>query len=492
MGVKRNTAYNLLGSFVPIAAGVVTVPIYLRLIGDARYGVLALVWLFLGYFGLFDPGITRAALFHIARLGGHEQQTERESVFWTALAINLGFGFVGGIVLYFAARPFFMSTFKMPDSMRGEVIASLPWLAASVPLSIVTGVLGGAMQAREGFGSFNLINACNAFATQLVPLAVAYWHGPDLRWLIAAVLITRTLGAIPTMVVLKHLLPFGVGGSFQRSLVRTLFSYGGWVTISNLVNPILTTMDRMVIGSVIGVQGVALYTVPFNLVSRISLLPASFATSLFPKLSRGTQEDSARLADDAITALSAVMTPLIVFTVAVLPLFMRLWVGASFAQRAAPIGVILLAGIWINSLAIIPFEHLQAMNRPDLTAKFHAIEMVPFLVVLWIGVHAFGLIGAAWAWSLRVTFDAVLLLVVARQAGEWRRLIPGGVMVLLAVALSSGQILSWKSFVEMLVLAAALVWSWKASPLLQQTIKAQIRSFTKGRPVNTENTNVPV
>lgn len=483
MGLKRNTAYNLLGSIVPMAVGVVTVPAYLRLIGDARYGVLALVWLFLGYFGLFDPGITRAALFHIAKLGDPEQQTERENVFWTALAINLCFGLIGGLVFYFAARPFFMSTFKMPENMRAEVIASLPWLAASVPLSIATGVLGGAMQARESFGSFNFINACNAFATQIVPLAVAYWHGPDLKWLIASVLISRAVGSIPNLLVLKYALPFGVGGGFQRRLVGTLFSYGGWVTISNLINPILTTMDRMVIGSVIGAQGVALYTVPFSLVSRISLLPAAFATSLFPKLSRGSETDSARLTQDAIAALAAVMTPVIVFAAAVLPLFMRLWVGADFARRAAPIGVVLLAGVWINSLAIIPFEHLQAMNRPDLTAKFHAFETVPFLAVLWIGLHYFGLIGAAWAWTLRVTLDALLLLIVTKQIGEWRRLVVAGALVLAAVGLTSTQFVWWKDLAEALLLTVALAWSWLMSPLLQQAIKAQIQSFGKRRQV---------
>lgn len=479
MSVKRNTAYNLLGSLVPMVVGLVAVPIFLRLIGDARYGVLALVWLFLGYFGLFDPGITRAALFHLAKLGDPKEDVERENVFWTALAINLVFGIIGGIVFYFAAKPFFMSTFKMPVSMRAEVVASLPWLSLSVPLSIVTGVLGGAMQARELFGSFNLINALNAMATQLAPLAVAYWHGPDLKWLIATVLITRVIGTIPIMVVLKEGLPFGRGGRIQRHLVRTLFSYGGWVTVSNLINPVLTTMDRMVVGSVIGVQGVAFYTVPFNLVSRFSLLPASFATSLFPKLSRGTEADSARLAKDAITALAAVMTPLIVFAAALLPIFMHFWVGASFAQRAAPIGVVLLAGVWINSLAIIPFEHLQATNRPDLTAKFHAIEMIPFLAVLWAGVHVFGLVGAAWAWTLRVTLDALLLLFVARLTDNWWRLLEGGVLVLVAVGVSAGHLSWWRGLAELPVMLVSLVWAWRTSPLLQQTIRGYLTNPMK-------------
>jgi O-antigen/teichoic acid export membrane protein len=465
MSIRRHTAYNLLGSLVPMVIGVVTVPIYLRLIGDVRYGVLALVWLFLGYFGLFDPGITRAALFHIARLGSPSQERERESVFWTALAINICFGLVGGLALYLAATPFFMTTFKMPASMRSEVLASLPWLAASVPVSIVTGVLGGALQAREGFGAFNLINAGTAMVSQLAPLAVAHWHGPDLRWLIATVLITRGAAAIPMLIALASLMPLWVGGRFEKARVRTLFTYGGWVTISNLINPILTTMDR--IGSVIGAQAVAIYTVPFNLVSRISILPASFATSLFPKLSRGDRESSARLAEESIVALSAVMTPLVVGVIAVLHIFMRYWVGADFASRAAPVGVILLAGVWINGLAIIPFEHLQAIDRPDLTAKFHAIEVLPFLGILWVGLHTFGLVGAAWAWTLRVTVDALLLIFVAGQTKGWQRMIPGGVLVLAATLVVPTTILSWRSGAEIVLLIVALLSSWYVSPLLR-------------------------
>lgn len=451
-----------------------TVPPYLHRIGDARYGVLAIVWLFLGYFGMFDPGITRAATFHIARLHEAGERKERESVFWTALAVNLVFGVAGGIVLYFAARPIFMSTFKMPAYMKGEVMASLPWLAASVPVSIVTGVLGGALQAREWFGVFNAINIANAALSQIVPLAVAYWHGPELTWLIPAVLIARAVGTIPTFIAIGRALPLGTGGGFDSSHLKSLFSYGGWVTVTNVMTPVLSTIDRMLIGSVLSAEAVAFYTVPFNLVTRASVLPGALANSLFPRFSRSNQEENKQLASDAVASLAAVMTPMFVVGLAALPVFLRHWVGASFAQQAAPVGIILLVGTWVNGLAYIPYGQLQASGRPDIVAKFHAAELIPFLAVLWLGLHYFGLVGAAYAWAIRAAIDALLLFRAGGSIPRWLRLVPGGILILLAAFWAPGTILSPRTGLELVLLVAAVAWAWNLSPSVRSMVRGQL------------------
>jgi O-antigen/teichoic acid export membrane protein len=40
LSIRRNTVYNLLGALVPLALPLVTIPIDLRLIGEARFGSL--------------------------------------------------------------------------------------------------------------------------------------------------------------------------------------------------------------------------------------------------------------------------------------------------------------------------------------------------------------------------------------------------------------------------------------------------------------------
>jgi O-antigen/teichoic acid export membrane protein len=477
MSVGRHTIYNLAGSIAPMFVSVVTVPIYLHLVGDTRYGVLSIVWLFLGYFGLFDPGLSRAATYHIARLHDAPAQA-RGDVFWTALVVNAGFGVVGGVVLYLVARPIFLHAFKMPEAMRAEVIACLPWLAASIPVSITTGVLGSVLQAREWFGVANAINVGNSFMSQMVPLAVAYFHGPALVWLIPAILLARAAGAVPSFLAVARALPLGAGGGFRRHLLKSLFSYGGWITVTNLLAPILTTIDRMMIGSVLSVTAVAYYTVPFNLVTRVSVLPGALSTSLFPKLSRQNQADGRLLAHEAVIGLAAVMTPVVVAGIVALPIFMRLWVGADFALHAAPVGMVLLAGVWVNGLAYIPYGLLQANNRPDLTAKFHALELLPFLGILWFGIQWFGLIGAALAWTLRVVADAVLLFAVAGQKVGWTKLSPGVALVALAPFLAPTELVSIQTMFAIVLVASAMVWSWTISPRVRIIMAAPLSRLT--------------
>ena len=175
--VSHNATLNLAGSVLPMFLTLVTVPPYLRLIGDVRFGVLALVWVFLGYFGLFEMGLGRAVSKYIAELRLAPDET-REAVFWTAALVNLGVGIVGGLLLWGVAKATMPFWLKTGGPIQSEVVRALPWLAAALPVATVTSVLLGALQGREQFAVINLQRVGGTMLFQLAPLSVAYFLGP--------------------------------------------------------------------------------------------------------------------------------------------------------------------------------------------------------------------------------------------------------------------------------------------------------------------------
>ncbi len=333
------------------------------------------------------------------------------------------------------------------------------------------GTFSGALQAREKFGIFNLIRIFNVTTTQLVPLAVAYFHGPQLNWLIPAVILSRMIGLLPSMFAVVAFLPIRGRAGFDRSLLKGLFSYGGWITITNILAPLLQTLDRMIIGSLLGAEDVAFYTVPYNLAARVSALPAALENSIFPRLSRETHEDSVKLASNAVLATTAIVTPMVVLGLATLPIFMRYWLGPSFAHHSSTVGIILLVGFWINGLAYVPFGHLRARGRPDIIAKFHAVEALPYIAALWVGMHYFGLIAAAGAWTLRITFDTILIFAIASTSQVRRKLFPGILIVIAAAFLSPRNIISARSLLECGIITMSVLWSWQLSPEVQSMVR---------------------
>ena len=312
-----------------------------------RYGVLAIAWLFLGYFGLFDMGLGRAITNQIARLN-HSPPKERESAFWTAVFINVVFGLVGGVILWATGFYFFQDIFKMPIEMRAETLSALPWLAAAVPLATITSVMVGALTGREQFALLNVVQVVNVLLFQLFPLSIAFLYGPSLSMLIPAAVIARIVGGIPLFIACKLLIPLRGDAGFDTQWIRPLVRFGGWVTISGIVSPILTSIDRFLIGSAIGARGVTVYTVPFNLSMKIMIIPWSLSSVIFSRFSMQKKNAANLLAYESILSLSVVLTPTIIITFMLLRPFLAIWIGPDLAQQSAPIGGILLLGVWMN------------------------------------------------------------------------------------------------------------------------------------------------
>jgi O-antigen/teichoic acid export membrane protein len=471
LSVSRNTSYNLLGSIVPLAVSLVTIPIYLGLIGEARYGVLAIAWLLLGYFGLFDLGLGRATAQRIAAM--HESSSgERAETFWTALSLNAGLGISGGLLAWPIAVYFFGHVFRIEEALRPEVQAAIPWLILAVPIATLSGVLGGALEGRARFFELNIISASGTALFQVIPLAAAMIWGADLGVLLPAAIFARLLTVAMLFERCRKRIFSGHAYKFIPKHSGYLLRFGGWVTVTSLVGPMMVIFDRFAIGAVSGAKAVSFYTIPFQLAERISIIPGALASALFPRLAGAERLEQERLACEGLGVLSAVMTPIAVALLFLIEPFLALWISPEFAQESATVAQIILLGFWSNSFAKIPYALLQAQGRPEIVAKCHLIEVLPYLAALYLGLSAFGIAGAAIVFSLRVLADFVLL---SHFAGILRLsirllLVPGLLLgsALLVSLFDNYQKTAWV-VVAGIHLSITLFWAWVKSPGLLKT-----------------------
>lgn len=331
---------------------------------------------------------------------------DRNYTFWTALTISVVIGIMGAAILYFLGEWLFAAVFRIPADLRPEMVTAVPWLAAIVPLTAVISVLAGALEARQAFVALNLSQMTGVIGLQVLPLAVAMFGHTSMPMLLAAALTGRLIGVVVMAATTAHTLPFHGTPHIRQNEIGPLLRFGGWMSVSGLVTPFLSIIDRFFVGGMIGAAAVTAYTIPYNLTQRFAYLPLALSTTLFPRFSNGDKESTKQLLNDGIIALVAIQTPFIVLAIILsYPLF-RLWVGNGLATISAPVAIILLIGVWINGPAYLPHNWLPAQGRPDVMAKFYMAELLPFLAMLWWMIDMWGIIGAAVAWSIRSTADA--------------------------------------------------------------------------------------
>ena len=453
--IKVNFIVNLLSPMTRIVVALVTVPLYLHHIGDARYGVMSIVWVLLGLFGFLDLGLSRAVTNALAKLRD-APQAHRARVLLTTFGLNLSIGIAGGVVLYVFGGLMLKHFISMPDQISAEVSRALPWIACLLPLTLISAAGAGALESRE---LFLLVNSIQVFAmtlAQVAPVIAAIFVSPSLTVVIPTAAASQALGAIAVLVVVYHLEgPFSLR-AVDWGEARKLLNYGGWMFATQVIYPALASADQFIIGSVMGVASVAHYAVPMNLVQRSAAIPVAFGRTLFPRMSSLSGEAAHALGTRALSSMAygfaAICGPAVILS----PTFFRYWIGADFAMVSAPLAQILFPGMSMGALSLVGFTLLQSQGKANVTGKLNIIEFLPFVAILWVLTQSFGIVGAATAWSLRCTVDALAMLWLSgMKRRDLLRLLPPA--ALLAATLVMAHFLGSTILANFLV--AALVGS---------------------------------
>ena len=409
--LTRNVLWNLAGRILPLAVGLISIPLLIRVLGTDGFGLLSISWMIVGYFSLFDIGIGKSLAKVISEELAKNHDAQIPLMAWTGLLLLFMLGVSGGVTAWKAA-PEIVGFLNLPKYFQQEALDTLLILAFSVPVVVCASGFRGILSAYQRFDLINKIQVLLGIWMFLGPLIILPF--------------THSLAVIVSSLALGRIISLGFYFFFswrvshisikfqvQLSSVKPLLSLGGWMTVSNIVGPIMTYMDRFFISAWISVTSVTYYTVPYEIVSKLSIFPQAMMGVFFPAFSSLLVSNRAKaivLVDQAMAYLFFATFPVVFLITAFAPELLSWWVGSEIALHSALVMQVLAIGVLVNTPAHVALTLIQAEGKANWTAYTHLFELPVYLAALWWASTHFGIIGVAIVWSARVAIDAAVLL----------------------------------------------------------------------------------
>ncbi len=414
----KATLWNLSGYVIPLAVAVIAIPPLLHGLGTERFGFLTFAWVVLGYFGVLDLGVSQATTRFVAARHAEREAAGVSPLLGNALLLNTSIGAFGCAVLLMATPWLSEHVLQVPPSLREEAQDALRFLACSIPLILVTGILRAFLEALGRFDLVNMVKIPASVLNMAIPLGVLSVSA-DVATIVFWIVIARLVVLAWYSWLLWRTLPTMFRGlRVEAGMAMQMLRFGGWLSVSNLVGGSFTLLDRAALSAVISLSAVAFYATPYEIVTKLWLFSAALLGVLFPIFSSMAVRQTDELHEMATRSLAyllCVAAPCAGILLALPQDLLAVWIDADFAARAGVVVQWLAAGVFINVLAQVPLTVLHGLGRADVTAKLLLVQVPLYAICVWVAASYWGISGVAAVWAARAALDAALLFVAYRH-----------------------------------------------------------------------------
>jgi O-antigen/teichoic acid export membrane protein len=417
--VAKNTIYNLLGYSIPLLFAIILIPPLVHGLGEERFGILNLAWIVIGYFGFFDFGIGKSLTKITSEKIGLSQSEQIPHLFWTSLILMFVFSSLVAIILLFLIPFLVTNIFNISGKLQHETLSTFYVLTVGIPIVTTTAGLKGVLEAYQKFGIINIIRVSLGILTFLTPLILLLLTN-SLFWIVVSLLLIRII-----IWILYLLQCFRVNSNIKDKIIFDIRSFipvlkfSMWIILANVIGPIIFYSDRFLIGALVSAAAITFYATPFEVVTKMLLIPGALVGVLFPVFSASfisKPEISKDLFLRGVKFIFLIVYPVVFLVVTFAYEGMGLWLGEKFAINSSLILQFLAIGILMNSISMIPNNYFQGTGRPKVPTLINLAELPVYIFVMWILIINYGIKGAAAAYLIMATIDALVIYLMANKS----------------------------------------------------------------------------
>lgn len=428
--LTTNVLANLGGQGWVAVVQIVTVPVYLRLLGPEGYGVVALYATLQGALLVLDFGITPMLSREVARLGARPEtsRTTRPLVrTWAVLYAGLTVLLTAALLA--AAAP--AARFWLHDtSVSGAGMVSYLRLMAVLaglqfPVSLCTGILTGLERQVEA----NVLRAAAATlaAGGGVAILILISRTPSALFTWQIVVAALQL-AVAAALVRRHL-PQGPPG-FAWALLGQSWRFAAGMAGHTATALLITQADRLVLSTILPLDQFAFYSVAYSGARGLYVVITPVFGPLLARLSllvaAGDESAVRRLYHQSSQALAVLVVPVAAAAAAFAPEIMKAWTRNDRAVASASAAfALLVVGNAFNGVMHAPYALQLSYGWTKLTLGVNLVLLTLIVPTMILACRRYGLVGAAAVWLI-LTCATVLTTVplthrrvLRGDAGRW-------------------------------------------------------------------------
>lgn len=468
-------------------------------------GAINIIWLFPAILGQEQFGLTRLLLAgsmvaaQFAQLGMGNVTFRFFPLFQNAGNGHNGFlrpilgipllGLAACILLFFAGRPFITSGYAENSPLFVEYdIFLLPLLAFTLYFNVLDAWLRSVY--RTVAGSFLREVLLRLFQALTV---LAYGAG----WLDFAAFVAAFVAVhgLQTALLFWWTIRSGefeirtpytpVNGSVNREMAH----YGFFAILGGISAIVLSQLDILMIGSMIGEDMVAVYAVAFYIGTFITIPERSISKISYPLIAQAFKDEN------MATVKSLYQKTALNQTVIGLLIFVGIWANAENAITILPDNYALARNVMIIITAAKLVDMATGANGIVLlSSRWYRFDLVTnvFLVIFtiftnWMLIPRFGLEGAAWATlitlfvynALKFAFIWQKMRIQPFHVGALKAIFAAGVAALASWFLPQVTTVVYidilvRSVLITLIYSALILW-WNASPDISQLVQSVLK-----------------
>ncbi len=354
-----------------------------RVLGAETYGVFSYALGLAGFFTIFaDIGINGILTREVA-----QKPHEAKSYFATSFAIKATL-LIGTAILVIFVAPFFSkieaaqvliplvallvifdnvrdfcnSFFRAKDKMEREAL-----------VTIITNV------AIAIFGFFILSLSRTAYA-----ITVTYIASAGIGMAVAVMLLKREF--------------LSLARSFKKSLIKPLLRSAWPIALTGLLGAFMINVDIIMLGKMRPAADIGFYAAGQRIVQMLYLLPAIFASAIFPTLSRlaSTNETDREISilEKTLTLVLAVTLPIVAGGIALGKPIIAILYGSTYLPGTLAFQILIVTLLLIFPGTLLG-NTLVAHDRQKKAALPMAIAAISNIILNILFIPLYGIVGAA-------------------------------------------------------------------------------------------------